>query len=69
LDKVLTSAASRGTELSAGDFIRWCKQALDLLDQLAGAPDAGTGTSPVAGVARTASAAVRRGVVAQSMQP
>ena len=36
--------ASRGTELSAGDFIRWCKQALDLLDQLATAPDAGTGT-------------------------
>jgi ATP-dependent RNA helicase HelY len=69
LDKVLTAASSRGTELSAGDFIRWCKQVLDLLDQLATAPDAGDGSSSVAQVARAALSAVRRGVVAQSMQP
>jgi ATP-dependent RNA helicase HelY len=69
LDRVLTAAAELGTELSAGDFIRWCKQILDLLDQLANAPGpAGRGT-PVSGTAREAVAAVRRGVVAQSMQP
>ncbi len=38
LDRVLAAAAERGDELSAGDFIRWCKQVLDLLDQLAAAP-------------------------------
>jgi ATP-dependent RNA helicase HelY len=69
LDKVLAAASNRGNELSAGDFIRWCKQVLDLLDQLAGAPGAGAGRARVASVARTASAALRRGVVAQSMQP
>jgi hypothetical protein len=42
---------------------------LDLLDQLATAPDAGGDRVPVAGVARAALDAVRRGVVAQSMQP
>jgi ATP-dependent RNA helicase HelY len=69
LDKVLAAASNRGNELSAGDFIRWCKQVLDLLDQLAGAPGAGADRAPVASVARAASAALRRGVVAQSMQP
>jgi ATP-dependent RNA helicase HelY len=69
LDRVLTSAADRGTELSAGDFIRWCKQVLDLLDQLASAPDAGAGGGSVARTAHAAVSAVRRGVVAQSMQP
>ena len=64
LDRVLTAAADRGNEMSAGDFIRWCKQLLDLLDQIA---SAGAGT-PIAAVARTAVTAVRRGVVAQSMQ-
>jgi ATP-dependent RNA helicase HelY len=65
LDRVLLAAAERGTELSAGDFIRWCKQVLDLLDQIAGAP----GGSSVAGAAQAAVSAVRRGVVAQSMAP
>jgi ATP-dependent RNA helicase HelY len=64
LDRVLTAAAERGNELSAGDFIRWCKQLLDLLDQLAAAGD----KAPVAAIARAALTAVRRGVVAQSMQ-
>jgi ATP-dependent RNA helicase HelY len=68
LDRVLAAAADRGSELSAGDFIRWCKQVLDLLDQLASAPSATEG-SPVASAARAAISAVRRGVVAQSMQP
>jgi ATP-dependent RNA helicase HelY len=59
LDRVLGSAASTGQELSAGDFVRWSKQLLDLLDQLAA-----VGGSPLAGTARAAIAAVRRGVVA-----
>ncbi len=71
LDKALAAAASRGSQLSAGDFIRWCKQVLDLLDQLATASVAGSSAegSRLAGTARAAAAAVRRGVVAQSMQP
>ncbi len=68
LDKVLTAAAETGAELSAGDFIRWCKQVLDLLEQLAGAPAAGGGSAAIAGPARAAAQAIRRGVVAQSMQ-
>lgn len=65
LDQALDAAAECGAELSAGDFVRWCKQVLDLLDQLASAP-AGQGGA-VGTVARSASAAIRRGVVAQSM--
>jgi ATP-dependent RNA helicase HelY len=59
LDRVLGSSASAGQELSAGDFVRWCKQLLDLLDQLAA-----VGSAELAGTARAAVAAVRRGVVA-----
>jgi ATP-dependent RNA helicase HelY len=69
LDRVLAGAAEHGSELSAGDFIRWCKQVIDLLDQLASAPASKSPGPPVAGVARAAVAAIRRGVVAQSMQP
>ncbi len=61
--------ARAGAEMSAGDFIRWCKQVLDLLEQLASAPSAGGGTPPVAAPARAAAQAIRRGVVAQSMAP
>ena len=59
----------RGGELSPGDFIRWCKQVLDLLEQLIAVPAPGGEPEPVAGPARAAAAAVRRGVVAQSMLP
>jgi ATP-dependent RNA helicase HelY len=69
LDRVLAGTAERGSELSAGDFIRWCKQVLDLLEQLAIAPGAGGSRRPVAATARAAAAAIRHGVVAQSMQP
>jgi ATP-dependent RNA helicase HelY len=68
LDRVLAAAAEHGTELSAGDFIRWCKQLLDLLDQLAAAPGSTAAGPSVAGTARAALSAIRRGVVAQSMQ-
>ena len=53
LDRVLDEA-----DLAAGDFVRWTKQTIDLLDQLSlvAAP-------PVAATARAALDAVRRGIV------
>jgi ATP-dependent RNA helicase HelY len=68
LDRALDAAAESGTELSAGDFVRWCKQVLDLLEQLAVVQGVDGDVPPVAPVARQAAAAVRRGVVAQSME-
>jgi len=61
LSAVLTAAEQNGVELSAGDFVRWCRQALDLLDQIAAV--AGR-DSAVGRAAAAASGAVRRGVVA-----
>jgi ATP-dependent RNA helicase HelY len=57
LDDVLTE-----TDLAAGDFVRWVKQLLDVADQVAGA----AGDTPLRAVARSASDALRRGVVAYS---
>ncbi len=52
--------AGNGTPLSAGDFVRWCRQVLDLLDQVRNAsPDAG-----IRKAAKRAIGDVRRGVVA-----
>ena len=46
--------------MSAGDFVRWCRQVLDLLDQVRiAAPDAG-----LRAVAKRAIDDIRRGVVA-----
>jgi ATP-dependent RNA helicase HelY len=59
LDRVLAGAEQAGTELSGGDFVRWARQLVDLLDQLAKVAD-----EPVAGAARAAVGRVRRGVVA-----
>jgi ATP-dependent RNA helicase HelY len=61
LAAVLTAAEQNGTELSAGDFVRWCRQVIDLLDQIASA--AGRDT-PVGRSARQAVGAIKRGVVA-----
>jgi ATP-dependent RNA helicase HelY len=53
----------RGSDIAAGDFVRRCKQIVDLLDQVADA--AVTSGSPrLARTARSAVDAVRRGVVA-----
>jgi len=53
-------AALRGTETAPGDMVRWCKQVIDILDQVAQvAPSELT-----QGRARTAIDAMRRGVVA-----
>ncbi len=59
LTQALTIASASGSELSAGDFVRWCRQVIDLLDQLQGVA-AGT----VGQVAGDAVVALRRGVVA-----
>ncbi|UGQ54009.1 RNA helicase [Rhodococcus qingshengii] len=56
----LIAAGVQGRALSAGDFVRWCRQVIDLLDQV-------RLTSTDADVAKTAAravAAIRRGVVA-----
>ncbi|MCU1667786.1 MAG: helY [Blastococcus sp.] len=59
LDRVLAGAEQAGTELSGGDFVRWSRQLIDLLDQLAKVAE-----DPVATVARAAVGRIRRGVVA-----
>ncbi|OMH28162.1 RNA helicase [Tersicoccus phoenicis] len=55
--------ALRGTDLAAGDFVRWSKQVIDLLDQLAGVPEI---TPRLRNRLRSAIDLVRRGVVAYS---
>ncbi|GAA4868507.1 DEAD/DEAH box helicase [Saccharopolyspora cebuensis] len=61
LERVLTTAESAGHELSAGDFVRWCRQVVDLLDQVREV----TGKAdPVGSAAAKAVTAIRRGVVA-----
>ena len=57
LDKVLD-----GTDLAAGDFVRWMKQLLDLAGQVADA----AGDGPVRATAREVVRRLRRGVVAYS---
>ena len=59
LDRVLAGAEEAGTELSGGDFVRWARQLVDLLDQVAAVAE-----GPVAVAARAAVGRVRRGVVA-----
>ncbi|OBG84363.1 DEAD/DEAH box helicase [Mycobacterium sp. E802] len=49
-----------GTALSAGDFVRWCRQVLDLLDQVRNSAP----TSSLRNTAKRAVNDVRRGVVA-----
>jgi len=51
----------KDADLAAGDFVRWTKQTIDLLDQLSMVADA-----PVGSTARQALDAIRRGVVAYS---
>ena len=53
----------RGTDLAAGDFVRWAKQVIDTLDQLAKVPDL---PRPLARQCIAAVESVRRGVVAYS---
>ena len=61
LERVLGSVAGIEGEMPAGDFVRWCRQILDLLDQIAGAAPPG---STLRTTARKAIEDTRRGVVA-----
>ncbi|MFJ3838331.1 DEAD/DEAH box helicase [Streptomyces sp. NPDC090054] len=67
LDEVLREA-----EMPAGDFVRWCKQVIDVLGQIAAAapsssaPPSSAGGSTVARNARKAVDGLLRGVVAYS---
>jgi ATP-dependent RNA helicase HelY len=61
LSAVLLAAENNGVELSAGDFVRWCRQVVDILDQVRGV----TGEATASGAAAAAAVrALRRGVVA-----
>ena len=60
LGYALAAAAESGTELTPGDFVRWCRQVIDLLEQVKK-----TGYSDeVRDSANRAIDAIRRGVVA-----
>jgi ATP-dependent RNA helicase HelY len=54
------------TEMTAGDFVRWCKQLIDLLDQVAVVAEQSGSAASLRTTARAAIAGVRRGVVAYS---
>jgi ATP-dependent RNA helicase HelY len=55
-----SDAAGTGSPLSAGDFVRWCRQVLDLLDQVRNAAP----TPALRASAKRAINDIRRGVVA-----
>jgi ATP-dependent RNA helicase HelY len=61
LSKVLASAQGLDGDLPAGDFVRWARQVVDLLGQLAEAAGA---AAPVREAARAAMTAINRGVLA-----
>jgi len=63
LDRVLTSLADDGATLPAGDFVRWIRQILDLLEQLSCAEAV---APPLRATAASACQALRRGVIAWS---
>lgn len=54
-------AVLRESDMAAGDFVRWAKQTIDLLDQLSAVAEGKVGRA-----ARTALDLVRRGIVAYS---
>ena len=60
LGYALAAASESGAELTPGDFVRWCRQVIDLLEQIVQ-----TGyTDEIQRNARKAVDAIRRGVVA-----
>lgn len=60
LAAALLASGDRGNPLSAGDFVRWCRQIIDMLDQINNTAD----DVEVAATAHKAVRAIRRGVVA-----
>jgi ATP-dependent RNA helicase HelY len=61
LARVLSSGGDRDGELTAGDFVRWARQVVDLLGQIAEADGV---PAPVREVARQAMSKVNRGILA-----
>jgi ATP-dependent RNA helicase HelY len=61
LAKVLASGHNLDGDMPAGDFVRWARQVVDLLGQIA---DAGGASTKLRASARQAMAAVNRGVLA-----
>ncbi|QDQ97373.1 DEAD/DEAH box helicase [Tomitella fengzijianii] len=60
LDEVLfTAGDADGSPLAAGDFVRWCRQVVDLLDQVGIV----SGDAELVSTARSAVGSIRRGVV------
>jgi ATP-dependent RNA helicase HelY len=59
------------TDMAAGDFVRWTKQLIDLLGQLASLnnPDTLADSHGIGNVARQAVTALRRGVVLSGTEP
>ncbi len=64
LEHVLDDAGDGSATLTAGDFVRWCKQLIDLLGQVSDV--AALERPALRGTCRQAVEAVRRGVVAYS---
>ncbi|MCF8569863.1 DEAD/DEAH box helicase [Gordonia sp. HY002] len=64
LREALLAATEQGNQLSPGDFVRWNRQVIDLLEQIRGSVDP---QAPLAGAAKRAVAGVRRGVVASEL--
>ena len=56
----------RDADLAAGDFVRWCKQLVDLLGQIEQAAARAEGGAALRRAAQDAIDGVRRGVVAYS---
>ena len=56
----MAAAAENGAELTPGDFVRWCRQVIDLLEQVAKT----SYSDEMARTARQGIDAIRRGVVA-----
>jgi ATP-dependent RNA helicase HelY len=63
LAAVLASAQGLDGDMPAGDFVRWARQAVDLLGQLA---EASGVAEPLRRTAKEAMTAIRRGVLAYS---
>ena len=60
LDYAMEAAAASGAELTPGDFVRWCRRVIDVLEQVSK-----TGyTTEITRHANQAIDAIRRGVVA-----
>ncbi len=64
LREAMQAAAESGQQLSPGDFVRWNRQVIDLLEQIRSSVDP---SSPLAGSAKRAVSGVRRGVVASEL--